>query len=369
MSPAVALAALAVLGALAVAHVAFWRWKLRAPTHEDEVHEAPTRDGWTLRLGRLRPRAAPRRPPVLLVHGIAMNRQAFDFGVERYSVAAFLARAGFDCFTLDLRGHGRSRRGPSRRWNLDTYLAEDLPAAFDAIRAATGEERVLYVGHSQGAILGMAACALHPSRVAALVSLAGPAHFAHQPRLATLVKLRRLGAGRVLRELARAAAPFSGAWHPSLVELAINVRNVERPVYRRFLANALEDLQPGVLDQFAAFVREDSFRSFDGRVDYRALLATCRQPALFVAAPKDGLAPPAVVEASYALWGGPKRLWSAGADFGHSDLLVGRRAPEEVFPVVRAFLLAQSSPGGEARGGPLPPAAPGPAADAGAPSR
>jgi pimeloyl-ACP methyl ester carboxylesterase len=354
MSPAaLALAALVVLVVLTAAHVVFWRWKLDAPTREDEVLTATTRDGWTLYLGRRRPRATPRLPPVLLVHGIAMNRQAFDFGVERWSLAGFLSRAGFDCFTLDLRGHGRSRRGPSRRWNLDTYLEEDLPAAFDAVRAATGAARVLYVGHSQGAILGMAACALHPSRVAALVALGGPTHFAHQPRLATLVRLRHLGAGRILRELARAVAPFSGAWHPSLVELAINVRNMERPVYRRFLANALEDLQPGVLDQFAAFVREDSFRSFDGTVDYRALLAKCRQPALFVSAPKDGLAPPAVVEASCAAWGGPKSLWSAGGDFGHTDLLLGRDAPERVFPVLRDFLLEHSAPAvataGEAR--------------------
>jgi pimeloyl-ACP methyl ester carboxylesterase len=341
VTPWIVVAALAVLSGL---HLAFWRWRLRAPTREDEVLAATTRDGWTLSLGRRRPRGAARRPPVLLVHGIAMNRQAFDFGVERYSVAAYLASAGFDCFTLDLRGHGRSRRGPSRRWDLDTYLREDIPAALDVIRRATGEERVLFVGHSQGAMLGMATCALHPERVAALVSLAGPAHFPAQPRLATLVKLRRLGAGRVLRELARLAAPFSGFWHPSLLELAINVRNMERPIYRRFLANAMEDLQPGVLEQFAAFVREDSFRSVDGAVDYRSLLPACRQPALFVSAERDGLAPPQVVRASYDAWGGPKRLWTAERDFGHTDLLLGRGAPETVFPVVRAYLLEQSTP-------------------------
>jgi pimeloyl-ACP methyl ester carboxylesterase len=340
-------AALAVLTAL---HLAFWGWRLSAPTREDEVIPAPTKDGWTLYLGRRRPRAPRRAPPVLLVHGIAMNRQAFDFGVERYSIAAFLARAGFDCFTLDLRGHGRSRRGPSRRWNLDTYLAEDLPAALDTIRRVTGEERVLYVGHSQGAILGLATCALHPERVAGIVALAGPAHFHAQPRLSALVSLRRTGLPRVLRELAWLVAPFSGFWHPSLVELAINVRNVDRAVYRRFLANALEDLQPGVLDQFAAFVREDSFRSFDGKVDYRALMPGCRQPALFVSAEKDGLAPPEVVEASFRDWGGPKRLVAVDRDFGHADLIVGRGAPEVVFPVIRDFLVAQSGPAAEASG-------------------
>lgn len=342
------LSGILVLAFLALLHWAFWRWRLAAPTREDEILRARTRDGWMLYLGRRRPRGDPRGPPVLLVHGIAMNRQAFDFGVERYSVAGFLSRAGFDCFTLDLRGAGRSRRGPSRRWNLDTYLREDLPAALDAIREVTGEEKVLYVGHSQGAILGMAACGLLPERIAALVALAGPAHFDHQPRLARLVKLRYLGLGRGLRELALMVAPFSGWWHPPPFDLSVNMRNVERTVYRRLLANAIEDLQPGVLEQFAVFVREDSFRSMDGRDDYRARLPACRQPALFVSAEKDGLAPPPVVEAAFRLWGGPKRHWSCGRDFGHADVILGRRAPEVVFPVVRDFLLEHS----RAAGGP-----------------
>jgi pimeloyl-ACP methyl ester carboxylesterase len=348
---AAAVAALAALAAPAVLHYVFWTWRLAVPTREDEVVTARTGDGWTLYLGRRRPRGAARRPPVLLVHGIAMNRQAFDFGVERYSVAAFLAEAGFDCFTLDLRGHGRSRRGPTRRWNLDTYLAEDLPAALDAIRASTGAERVLYVGHSQGAILGMALCGLRPGRVAALVQLDGPAYFFDaMPRLRRLVRLSRLGLGRHFRLLARMLAPFSGVWHPAEVELAINTRNVERPIYRRLLVNALENLQPGVLDQFATSIAEDSFRSADGKVDYRALFPSCHQPALFVSAEKDGVAPPPVVEAAFRAWGGPKRYWRCGPDFGHVDILVGRSAPEAVFPAIRDFLLehAQADAGSAA---------------------
>jgi pimeloyl-ACP methyl ester carboxylesterase len=336
-------AALLVGLLLAVLHHFFWRWRLAAPTREDEVLQASTRDGWTLYLGRRRPRAPPRTPPVLLVHGIAMNRQAFDFGVERYSVAAFLSRAGFDCFTLDLRGHGRSRRGPGRRWTLDTYLREDLPAAFDAIRAATGEEQVLYVGHSQGAILGMAACGLHPTRIAGLVALAGPAHYHAQPRLARLVRLRHLGLGRFLRELALMTAPFSGVWHPPLLDLAVDRRNVDPAVYRRLLARGRVDLQRGVLGQFAAVARVDSLRSAGGAVGDRALLPTCRQPALFVSGEKDGIAPPEVVEASCRDWGGPKRHARIGHGYGHADVLIGRGAPEIVFPVLRDFLVEQST--------------------------
>ncbi len=202
---------------------------------------------------------------------------------------------------------------------------------------------MLYVGHSQGAILGMALCGLRPERVAALVALAGPAYFMDAlPRLRRLVRLSRLGFGRHLRVMARMVAPFSGVWHPAEVELAINTRNVARPVYRRLLVNALEDLQPGVLDQFAVAIAEDAFRSADGKVDYRALFPRCAQPALFVSAEKDGLAPPPVVEAAFRAWGGPKRYWSCGKDYGHTDLLVGRGAPEAVFPVIRDFLLEHS---------------------------
>jgi pimeloyl-ACP methyl ester carboxylesterase len=338
-----ALVALAALAVLAIAHTLFWRWKLHSPSREDELVRAATRDGWSLALGRRRPRAAPRLPPVLLVHGIAMNRQAFDFGVERYSVAAHLSRAGLDCFSLDLRGHGDSRDGPTSRWTLDTYLHEDLPAAMDAIRAATGEESVLFVGHSQGAILGMAACALYPRRIRALVALAGPVHFAAQERVRRLLAFRHLGVGRHLRLIARTAAPFSGYWHPEPLELAIQMRNVERPVYRRLLANAIEDVQPGVVEQFFVCLRDDSFRSWDGNVDYRALFPGCTQPALFVAAEKDGLAPPAMVEEAFRRWGGPKRYWSCGRDYGHGDVLLGQNAPEVVFPMIRDFLLEHST--------------------------
>jgi pimeloyl-ACP methyl ester carboxylesterase len=348
-----ALLALAALAVAAVLHYAFWTWWLAVPTGEDEVLRATTGDGWTVALSRRRPRGPPRAPPVLLCHGIAVNRQFLDFGLERYSLSAHLAAAGLDCFALDLRGHGRSRArgGAPRRWNLDTYLREDVPAALDAIRRATGSEVVLWVGHSQGAILGMAACELYPDRIAALVALAGPAHFDAQERLRKLVTLRHPGLGRLTRVGARMVAPFSGYWHPAVAELAINMRNVERHVYRRILANAIENLQPGVLEQFAAFIREDSFRSMDGAVDYRAGLAACAQPALFVSAEKDGLAPPAVVEAAFARWGGPKRYWNVGRDYGHSDLLLGRRAPEVVFPVVRDFLVGASAPAGGNVGG------------------
>lgn len=340
------LAAGAAVLVLTALHHAFWTRKLRAPPCEDELLRVRTEDGWDLAIGRCRPTGQAVPVPVLLVHGIAMNRQAFEFGLPPYAMASHLARAGFDCFSLDLRGHGgsrRRRRGAPRRWNLDTYLHQDLPAAFEAVRRATGAARVLYVGHSQGALLGLAAAGLHADRIAAVVALAAPVHFDVQKRLKALVRWKLPFRGVLTRPVAQLFAPFSGYWHPSPAELALNLRNVERRVYRRLLANAIENMPPGVLEQFETFIREDSFRSMDGKVDYRALLETCRQPALFAAAERDGMAPPAVVQAAYRRWGGPKRYVVFERDWGHTDLLLGRRAPEVVYPVVREFLAEAAS--------------------------
>ncbi|MFL5303394.1 MAG: alpha/beta hydrolase [Anaeromyxobacteraceae bacterium] len=340
--------ALALLLALATwAHYAFWTRRYALRGGEDELVHGDTADGWRLALGHRRPLGPPRGPPVILCHGIAANRMAMDFGLERWSLAAHLARAGFECFALDLRGHGASRRaraGAPRGWTFDDYVRLDVPAALEAVRAATGADRVLWVGHSQGGLIGMAACALYPDRLAGVVALGSPAFFSAQDPLKLVARFGFLMTGRLNRFLARCVAPWSGYWHPPVSEVAINGRNVTRPVLRRVLANVVENISGGVLVQFGRWIATDSFAAEDGSVDYRAALGRCRQPALFIAAAADRIAPPVVVERAAAAWGGAAEVvlvgvaGSACCDYGHSDLLFGRSAPEEVFPVVAAWL-------------------------------
>lgn len=343
------LLALALAVAVATwAHYLFWSWWYRALPREDERVYGETRDGWLLALGRHRPHGTPRPLPVLLVHGIAANRLCLDFGVERWSLAAHLARSGFDVFALDLRGHGASRRargGARRAWTFDDYLREDVPAALEAVRKATGQRQVLWVGHSQGGLLGMVACEAHPDRVAGLVTLGAPVFWDVQDHLKLFLRFGFLLSGRWNRFLARCLAPFAGFWHVPVSEIAINGRNVTRGVYRRVLANVVENISPGVLAQFARWITTDTFAAADGSLDYRAALATCRQPALFVAADADRIAPPSVVARSAAAWGGPSAILRFGAtagtavQYGHTDLLLGVHAPEEVFPKLSAWLV------------------------------
>ena len=329
-----------LLAVLAVAHVVFWSWYYRVLPQQDEIAFAETRDGWRIALARRKPRKARRAPPVLLCHGLAANRGNLDFGVERYSLSLFLAQEGFDCFAMDLRGHGASRparRGASRRWTFDTYVLEDIPAALDRI----GAEQVFWVGHSQGALLGMAAAVAYPQRIAGVVAMAGPTHFHAQNELRRLLRFSFLATGRH-RHLVRAISPVAGFFHPAIGQFAMNTRNVDPRLYRQLMCNVVEDVSPGVLKQFLEWARTDVFVSQDGKVDYRGGLASAKQPALFISGSKDLLAPPDSVRKGFELWGGAdKELWNAEG-YGHSDLIFGLRAPEEIFPRVRDWLIARS---------------------------
>src|SRR4029079_11401040 len=66
--------------------------------------------------------------PVLLIHGYGQNRSACPRPSR--SLSTYLARAGFDVYNLDLRGHGRSRHlGAKRPSHVADFVRADLPAA------------------------------------------------------------------------------------------------------------------------------------------------------------------------------------------------------------------------------------------------
>jgi non-heme chloroperoxidase len=77
-------------------------------------------------------------PPVLFVHGWALNSQAWQ------SAMLLTARAGFQAIAYDRRGHGRSD-DPGRGYDYDS-LADDLAAVIEEfdLKDAT------LVGHSMG---------------------------------------------------------------------------------------------------------------------------------------------------------------------------------------------------------------------------
>jgi pimeloyl-ACP methyl ester carboxylesterase len=322
--------------------------------YPDEIHFARTGDGWRVAVVRYRAAAdAPARAhPVLLVHGIASNRLTLDLTAE-LSLARALAAAGWDTWLVDLRGRGLSTRPRlftryTYDWSFDEYVEQDLPAAIEAVRRATGRERIHAVGASLG---GMALYALlsDPRRagsIASAVTLGSPATFKLQGKYIFSWPLRNL---RFLRHkfLMRLLAPLAGYWHPRLLRLLHEPENMTGEAMRRFMVNGAANFARNELLQLGDWLGEDRFRSIDHRRDYRAELGRIQAPILFVAGNKDRLAPPPSVKDAYeAVASADKKLVIAsrgqafGSSYGHFDLTLGANAPKEIYPLVGEWLAA-----------------------------
>ncbi len=114
------------------------------------------------------------RPVLLLVHGSSPAALAsFDLAVlghgpaDDYSLMNVFARLGYDVWTLDHEGYGRSSRTEA---NSDIASGvQDLVVATDLIARETGQTVVHMLGESSGALRAGAFAMVHPERMGRLV--------------------------------------------------------------------------------------------------------------------------------------------------------------------------------------------------------
>ncbi|MBV8031132.1 MAG: alpha/beta fold hydrolase [Betaproteobacteria bacterium] len=113
----------------------------------------------------------PKRGAILFVHGSSMASQpTFDLAVPgraHSSAMDWFAERGFDTWTLDNEGYGRSDK--KRPINFDiSNGADDLEAASQFILEKTSQARLLLYGISSGALKAALFTQRHPERVARL---------------------------------------------------------------------------------------------------------------------------------------------------------------------------------------------------------
>ncbi len=137
-----------------------------------------TRDGISLHVFRKYARAAsdtPRRV-LFLVHGSSQSaRTAYDLqagALGEYSVMNVFARLGYDVWTMDHEGYGRSDRTEGFSYIRDNV--KDLHAAALHIETLTGQRELDFFGTSSGALRAGLFQNLHPDRVARLAMSAFP---------------------------------------------------------------------------------------------------------------------------------------------------------------------------------------------------
>lgn len=108
-------------------------------------------------------------PPMVFVHGWCCDRSHFAPQITRFAASHTVA-------AVDLRGHGESDRPAPGPGTYDiAVLAQDVLA----VTAAAGLGQPVLVGHSLGALVGLA-CAARPGALRALV-MVDPAPITNEP--------------------------------------------------------------------------------------------------------------------------------------------------------------------------------------------
>lgn len=173
-------AVLALAGGAALAGVG------RSRAHATEPPPAPGAPVWSreysaqkgaVTLAMFRKRVSepqtgePARPVLVFVHGSSISsRPSFDLTVPgggEYSMMNVFARWGYDTWTLDHEGYGRSTRTDS---NSDVASGvEDLKAATEVIARETGRAKFHFYGGSSGALRAGAFAMARPDRVDRLI--------------------------------------------------------------------------------------------------------------------------------------------------------------------------------------------------------
>ncbi len=278
-------------------------------------------DAVSLALYRATTGLARRRPPLVLVHGTFSNR-TFFLGARERGLGRSLAARGWDAWVPELRGHGRSgAEGRRRRWHFEDWIRLDAPAIVRAVLDATGQDRLVWVGHSAGGVIGFALAGLEHAlsgAVAGIVAAGSPA-----PTGLGLLQYPMAAAGLSLTR-----------------------------VLGRFPARALgigpEDEHPGIFGQWMWWNLRGRWHSDDG-TDYYANARRIGVPLLGLAGGGDWLiAPPELCEDLLAATGSPDRTFvncgraeGFSEDFSHHRLIASTPARAEVWPLIGDWLEAR----------------------------
>ena len=104
----------------------------------------------------------------LLVHGLTGRAESFEALMEKLDPAEGIPNGSWRFIGPDLRGRGDSKEVPGGEGGIPEH-ARDLLALMDR----EGLERVVFVGHSMGAMIGVYLAAHHPERLRGLVLVDG----------------------------------------------------------------------------------------------------------------------------------------------------------------------------------------------------
>lgn len=339
------------------------------------VESFTTADGVTLKLKRYVNEGAQ---PVLFAHGFNGNGLEFDLPHREHNLALFLAERGYDVWISSFRGCGREPyKSDSGDWghSVDHLAALDAPALVAGVREATGRKPV-WIGHSMGGIVlymylqgirlaredgGFRVTAdpdLARERNGSIrggITIGSPPglHHGGGDWLAVLERMPFFarGAASLVRYLDRVSAkspkvpvsligavaerfPRLGrvmAMHGLIAIFLYNAKNVDPDVGYSLIRQASDNVTTRMTAQIVALACDPDFKSYDGEYNYTANMGNVTAPVFFITGSEDFVGP-ANVKDAYETVASEEKRFKHYEDYGHTDLVMGKRVYEEVYP-------------------------------------
>ena len=314
-----------------------WKRQLRVRTGDDI----------TLCVERIAP-SGPCQGAVILCHGLASNGMVFD--LPGRSLARYLAEHGLECFIPDLRG-ARYSSAPSGGWCLDDYLEQDLPALLQLVREQALSEQVHWVGHSLGGILCLMYASERPeaplSRVVTIGSSLDyrPGNSVYQQLRKALPLVRPVNA-LPFSYLTKLSAAVSNYVQLTPERMNFYRPNIEADVVRSMLQDGFGPIPTGLLRDLSSTFTAGGFARRGGLLRYEELWPRYRLPTLLLVGSRDPQCNIAAVDETIRLIGHVEELevrplgreFGHQEDYGHFDLILGRNAKQESWPLILNWL-------------------------------
>jgi pimeloyl-ACP methyl ester carboxylesterase len=349
-----------------------------------ERHEFATEDGVTLRVKRY---ANPEGIPVLMCHGFGGCGSSFDLPREGRNMPVYLARQGFDVWISSFRGCGH---GPYASdcgdWthSIDDLAIYDAPALVDGVAAATGK-RLFWIGHSMGGeVLYMYLQGVRcedggvvsdetllrerHEKLAGGIAMGSPPAFwypaGHPYHLVFASRPARAVLWQLLSEMLRKECVSPRIFRPGgakrfldgrpRLQMAISRTPFMIPTYCRkntdkdattsLVRWGTGDVSAGMWVQLLQGLLEDEFLEHPGRAEpgrqysYTAGMGLISLPMFFVTGDKDFANPGAIRRFGYDAVSSDVKDYLNLAGYGHTDMLMGRNAETEVYPLLAGWM-------------------------------
>lgn len=306
------------------------------------------------------------RVPLLVCYALVNRPYMIDLQHDRSLVRGLLER-GEDVYVIDWGYPDRS----DRFLDLDDYINRFIDGAVDHLRAASGRAAINLLGICQGGTFSLCHAALHPHKVANLVTMVTPVDF-HTPDNMLSHWARLVDVDLFVDTMGNVPADLMNLSYLMLKPFRLNVQKYVGLVDILDDTTALEDfmrMEKWIFDSpdlsgeaFRQFIKQfyqanglmnGTVRIGDRQVDLKQVA----MPVLNLYAEQDHLVPPSASRAMRGLLG-TDDYNEIGFRGGHIGIYVSGRAQREVPAAIHGWLQARAAgrtPAARKRGKAQPP--------------